>query len=137
MLTRQWKLPIVLFSKTSLKQLFDVKPGFDFKWLLMGGGMDQKFWFIRSPVNVVPDVIPSYSLIEQTFAFSEIPNFQNMIRSARFENNSKYKTNIQLLTTYLQTPSTTVSQWAQSAHQGVQSLTCAVSPARSKYQIIC
>ena len=69
----------------------------------MGGGMDQNFWFIRTPVNVAMDNIPSYSLIEQTFSFSEIPNFQNMIRSAKFDNNSKYKTNIQLLTTYLQT----------------------------------
>jgi hypothetical protein len=110
-LARQAKLPIVLFSSTTLKYLFDKdemeeegkteeKTVKELSWLVLAGNIQrQPFHFIHSPVNMnSKNPIPSYQLIDKSFRFSELEPFNKIIQ----DNDSTYIKNTQSLSTYLQ-----------------------------------
>ena len=95
------RLPIVLFSSTSLKSLFDPTRKVD--WLLMGGTNIQKdkYYFVRSPSNameyqliippselIVPDLTEFYSIVQK----SVIEKSDNIKDLQQYLVEYKYKT---------------------------------------------
>ena len=63
------KLPIVLFSSTTLKYLMS-----SIQWLKLGSRnrVGEKFYFIRSPVDTKNNLPPGYHIIESGYSFSEL-----------------------------------------------------------------
>lgn len=63
------KLPIVLFSSTTLKYLMS-----SIQWLKLGSRnrAGEKFYFIRSPVDTKNNLPPGYHIIENGYSFSEL-----------------------------------------------------------------
>ena len=68
-LCKQNKLPVVMFSSTTLKYL-----NLNVDWLRLGGSgrADEKYYFVRSPSLIDLNTPPEYHLITPTFAFSEM-----------------------------------------------------------------
>jgi hypothetical protein len=66
------QLPIILFSSTTLKYLSG-----SVDWIRMGTGRsepNEKYYFIRSPVKVLPNQPPAYQLISQAYSFVDLKN---------------------------------------------------------------
>ena len=94
-LAKSAKLPIILFSSTKLNQL---SPSID--WLLLGGNIYDKLYFIRSPAQIILDTPPEYHLISQAIPFSELKEFTQIMEQAIAK--TDYKQNIQTVENYLQ-----------------------------------
>jgi len=102
----QTRLPIVLFTRKTLKQLYDSnnKMGDELEWLVLNGNTKtDSFYFIRLYSDAGNNEIPSYSLIDKPYKFSELDKFNEMIQTVYLDKDSIYKTNIQSLSMYLQT----------------------------------
>jgi len=93
-LAKTAQLPVVLFSSTKLNQL---SPSID--WILLGGNVHDKLYFIRSPAQIVADTPPEYHLIADAFPFSELKEFRQIMEQAVA--GSDFKQNIQSLESYL------------------------------------
>ena len=89
------QLPIILFSSTKLNQL---SPSID--WILLGGNVHDTLHFIRSPSQITLNTPPEYHLISQSFPFSELKEFRQIMEQAVA--GSDFKQNIQGLENYLQ-----------------------------------
>ena len=66
------QIPVILFSSTKLKYLIG-----NIDWLRLSSGKgdpNEKYFFIRSPVNVQPNQSPNYQMIHQPYSFSELKN---------------------------------------------------------------
>ena len=63
------KLPVILLSSTTLKHL-----SLSINWLKLGGkgAADEKYHFIRSPVDVGVNTPPAYHIIQPSYSFSEL-----------------------------------------------------------------
>jgi hypothetical protein len=62
-------LPVILFSSTTLKYLSS-----SITWLKLGGKgvANEKYFFVRSPVDIRPNTPPSYHVLQSGYAFSEL-----------------------------------------------------------------
>ena len=89
------KLPVVLFSSTTLKYLSG-----QINWLRIGGRniSNEKYYFIRSPVDVKPNMSSSYHLIIPPISLEDINH--SMFIEAR-QGVSKYENNWQTIENYL------------------------------------
>ena len=77
-LAKNAQLPIILFSSTTLKQLF---PTID--WLFLeGGNVHDNLYFIRSPALIVANTPPEYHLISPAFPFSILKEFRIIMEAA-------------------------------------------------------
>ena len=86
------KIPLILFSSTTLKAL-----SLKIDWILLGGDINEKVFFIRSPAQIVDNTAPEYHLIIGSFAILDMKEFQQIVESAT----SEKQKNIQTLETYL------------------------------------
>ena len=94
-LAKSAQLPIILFSSTKLNQL---SPSID--WILLGGNVYDKLYFIRSPAQISIDIAPEYHLISQAIPFSELKEFTQIMEQAIAK--TEYKQNMQTIENYLQ-----------------------------------
>ena len=90
------ELPVILFSSTTLKYLQS-----SLTWLKLGskGVANEKFYFVRSPVDVKPNSAPAYHVLQPGFSFSELKNDMFSIAERGDE---QYRENMQTIETYLQ-----------------------------------
>ena len=63
------KMPVILFSSTSLKFLLN-----GVNWLQLGGRgiSNEKFYFVRSPVDMKWNTPPAYHVLQPALTFSEL-----------------------------------------------------------------
>jgi len=89
------KMPVILFSSTSLKFLVN-----SVNWIQLGrrGGANEKFYFVRSPVDVKINIPPAYHVLQPAWTFSELKG-DMFLRAERGE--AQYATNIQSLDSFL------------------------------------
>jgi hypothetical protein len=85
------KLPVVLFSSTSLKTI-----SASLEWLRLGygGGAQEKYWFVRSPAEVGVNMAPGYHLVVPSYSFTEMRN--DMFLRAERGGAAEYEKNIGL-----------------------------------------
>jgi hypothetical protein len=85
------KLPVVLFSSTSLKTI-----SVSLEWLRLGygGGAQEKYWFVRSPAEVGVNMAPGYHLVVPSYSFTEMRN--DMFLRAERGGAAEYEKNIGL-----------------------------------------
>jgi hypothetical protein len=90
------KLPLILFSSTSLKYLSNTV-----SWLRLGssGKPDEKYYFVRSPLEYVVNTPSSYHLLSEAIALSDLKGgvFSDAVRG-----DVKYIENMQTLDNFLQ-----------------------------------
>jgi hypothetical protein len=78
-LSRQYSLPIILFSKTTLKYLMETEQD----WLMLSGGKNDKFYFLRTPVNLSPKgPIPAYQLVTNSYLLKDMGKINEMVNAA-------------------------------------------------------
>jgi len=89
------KLPIVLFSSTSMKFLANT-----INWIRLGSsnGSDEKYYFVRSPVGVKPNLPSSYHVLNPALPFNELRG-DMFVRAERGD--EKFKENMQTLDEYM------------------------------------
>ena len=89
------KLPVILFSSTSLKNILH-----SINWLKLGGKdqKGEKYFFVRSPSDNKTNVPLSYHIIDNGYSFSEMKDdmFVNAERG-----DSKYSLNMQTLQEFI------------------------------------
>jgi hypothetical protein len=89
------KLPVILFSTTTLKYLLNT-----INWLKLGGSgaVNEAFFFVRSPVDVRANAIPAYHVLTPAIALGELRN--DMFLKAE-RGDAAYTENMQTLDEYL------------------------------------
>ena len=89
------KMPVILFSSTSLKFLLN-----SVNWLQLGGRgiSNEKFYFVRSPVDMKWNTPPAYHVLQPALAFSELKG-DMFLRAERGE--TQYVQNRQSLESFL------------------------------------
>jgi hypothetical protein len=96
---KKFDLPILLFSSTSLKNLFDS----EIDWLLFGGKYTtDKYYFIRSQSNVPTNTVPVYNLITPSVELHSLPEFYTILEETISKNATVPQSNIQSLNHYLE-----------------------------------
>ena len=90
------RLPVILFSSTTLKYI-----SAQLNWLHLGGmnQANEKYYFIRSPVDAKPNIPSSYHLLIPSISLEEVKN--PMFLEAR-QGLAKYENNWQTIEVYLQ-----------------------------------
>jgi hypothetical protein len=90
------QLPVILFSSTTLKYLSS-----SLTWLKLGGkGLaNEKFYFVRSPVDVKPNVPPAYHILQPGMVLSELNNDMFVLAE---RGDVTYTANMQSIETFLQ-----------------------------------
>jgi hypothetical protein len=73
-LAQTYELPVILFNPNGLK-------GFakDIQWIKCGGKVADKYYFIRSTIDSIPNKISHYHLVQPTFALRDMREFYTMI----------------------------------------------------------
>jgi hypothetical protein len=97
MIAKKTQLPIILFSSTSLKNLIE---GID--WLLLNGKSQDKFYYIRSPANIIQGEVPEYQLVMPPITIANMQEFSEIFEKAYVDSKSKFVPNIQSLDNYLE-----------------------------------
>ena len=94
-LCQSTRLPVVFFSSTSLKYLMN-----SINWLRLGGSgnANERYFFVRSPVDVKLNQPPAYQVLTPAVSFSEMRS-DIFLRAERGD--AKYIENMQSLQTYL------------------------------------
>jgi hypothetical protein len=89
------KMPVILFSSTSLKFLLN-----GVNWLQLGGRgiSNEKFYFVRSPVDMKWNTPPAYHVLQPALTFSELKG-DMFLRAERGE--AQYVQNRQGLESFL------------------------------------
>lgn len=95
-----YQLPIVLFTSTFLKGLVGER-----SWQLLGGKIEQPFYFIRTNITTNRNTIAEYHLVSPTLSIMKLGEFSQEVRSA-FNGSPELRKNIQSLPEMLQTTST-------------------------------
>jgi hypothetical protein len=89
------KLPIVLFSSTSMKYLTNTT----INWIRIGSSeKNEKYYFVRCPVNVKSNLPSNYHVLNQAFEFGELRG-DMFIRAE--QGDEKYRENMQTLDEYM------------------------------------
>jgi len=88
-------LPVILFSSTNLKYLST-----SLTWLKLGGKniANEKFYFVRSPVDVKPNTSPAYHVLQPGMSFSELKKDMFLLAERGDDN---YRDNLQTIETFL------------------------------------
>jgi hypothetical protein len=89
------KFPIILFSSTSLKYLAN-----SINWLRLGSSekQNEKYYFIRSPVDVKSNTPPNYHVLNTALRFDQLTG-DDFLKAER--GMSEYRENMQSLDDYL------------------------------------
>jgi hypothetical protein len=89
------KMPVILFSSTSLKFLLN-----SVNWLQLGGRgeSNEKYYFVRSPVDMKWNTPPAYHVLQPAMTFSELKG-DMFLRAERGE--AQYVQNKQSLESFL------------------------------------
>jgi hypothetical protein len=89
------KMPVIMFSSTTMKFLIN-----SVNWIQLGrrGLPNEKFYFVRSPVDMKVNTPPAYHVLQPSWAFSELKG-DMFLRAERGE--TQYSTNIQSLDSFL------------------------------------
>ena len=87
-LAQTHQLPVILFNANGLK-------GFakDIYWLKCGGNPRNKYFFVRSTIDSMPNKISHYHLIRPAMALSETREFYAIVSSA-IQGNAEYERNV-------------------------------------------
>jgi len=90
------KLPVILFSSTTLKHL-----SLSINWLKLGGKgeANEKYYFIRTPLDVRLNKPPAYHIIQPSYSLSELRS--SMFLEAE-RGDSLYKPNMQSIEMYIE-----------------------------------
>ena len=90
------KLPVILFSSTTLKHL-----SLSINWLKLGGKgeANEKYYFIRTPLDVRLNKPPAYHIIQPCYSLSELRS--SMFLEAE-RGDSLYKPNMQSIEMYIE-----------------------------------
>ena len=90
------QLPVILFSSTTLKYLSS-----SLTWLKLGGKgvANEKFYFVRSPVDVKTNAPPAYHVLQPGMAFAELNNDMFLLAE---RGDVTYTANMQSIETFLQ-----------------------------------
>lgn len=96
-ISTQAKLPIILFTATSLKSL-----SLPIQWLKLGGRntSNEKYYFIRSPAEMKKDIPSSYHIIQSGYPLNQL-NDEMFMKSEIGD--QEYKKNRQSLSDFLTT----------------------------------
>ena len=88
-------LPVILFSSTTLKYLST-----SLTWLKLGGQnpANQKFYFVRSPVDMKPNTPPAYHVLQPGMSFGDLKKEELLKKS---KGDEEYRDNMQDIETYL------------------------------------
>ena len=91
------KLPIILFTATSLKSL-----SLPVQWLKLGGRntSNEKYYFIRSPAEMKKDIPSSYHIIQSGYPLNQL-NDEMFMKSEIGD--QEYRKNRQSLSDFLTT----------------------------------
>jgi len=89
------KLPIILFSSTTVKQ---IQSSVD--WIHLSGGSNDRYFFVRTIAEPGINTIPTYHLITPTLGLGDLKDFAGMIQRA-FTGEEEYKDYMQTLDQYL------------------------------------
>jgi hypothetical protein len=92
-LAREYSIPLILFSPTTLKNMVATN------WLFIGPKITSLYsplYFLRSP----PNIEHQYSLISKPYKHTELNKFSTVIQSA-IDGDEKYMQNIQTLEEFL------------------------------------
>jgi hypothetical protein len=95
LLATKMKLPIVLFSEKNFKTLIT-----DVKWLVLGGELDETFYFVRTPIVVEKNIAPAYQLITPGLKFDQTKGFTGMVQSG-LDGVEEYKKSLYTFDTFL------------------------------------
>ena len=93
-LAKASKIPLILFTSTKLKTL-----ALNIDWLLLGGLIHDKLFFIRTSPNIVDNTAPEYHLIIGSYSIRDLKEFQEVAEAAVAEK----KDNVLSLESYLNT----------------------------------
>jgi hypothetical protein len=89
-------LPIILFTSNKLKNLIDST-----NWLLIGGKLENKFYFLRAYTEPLPsNKFTDYHIIKPSLNLNEIKGFYEMVNNG-LKGDSEYSKNVQKLKDYL------------------------------------
>jgi len=91
-------LPIILFTSDTLKTLEN-----SLNWLLLGGKLTDKFYFLRAYTEPVPsNRFGDYHIITPTLYLSEVKGLEDMVHDG-LRGDIKYSKNVQKFTEFLST----------------------------------
>jgi len=102
------KIPIILFSSTSLKSIQWINEKTEEKdWIILFGNKSQEFYFIRASPQDKTDKyrnkIPTYMIVYKPFELTGLKEFNSVIEKA-FSGDEKYLENLRTFDEYLREP---------------------------------